>query len=86
MARPLDASHWLHSKKNDKRPVVEPDRRLISLAVPSEIREWCRSLGCTEAELKAAVNKIGHSASKVRDALSKNREAPQVAALTGLKR
>lgn len=42
------------------------DRKLISLSEPYEVRDWCKSLGCTEAELRAAVAAVGHSAAKVR--------------------
>ena len=42
------------------------DRKLIALSQPYEVRDWCKSLGCTEAELTAAVQAVGHSAAKVR--------------------
>jgi hypothetical protein len=47
------------------------DRKLIALKEPYEVRDWCKSLGCTEAELKAAVAAVGHSAVKVRAYLKK---------------
>lgn len=56
---------------DDKKKVGNPDRGLISLTEPSEVRAWCKTLGCTESELKAAVKKVGHSAEKVRQALRK---------------
>jgi Protein of unknown function (DUF3606) len=58
---------------DDKKKVGAADRRLISLKEPYEVRDWCKSLGCTEAELKAAVKRVGHSATKVREALSKKK-------------
>lgn len=42
------------------------DARLISLEQDHEIRDWTRSFGCTEAELRAAVQAVGHSAAQVR--------------------
>jgi hypothetical protein len=58
---------------DDKKKVGNPDRRLISLKEPYEVRDWCKSLGCTEAELQVAVRQVGHSAEKVREALSKKK-------------
>lgn len=48
-----------------------PDNRLVSLEQDHERRDWCKSFGCTEAELRAAVAAVGHSADKVREYLSK---------------
>ena len=45
------------------------DRRLIALTEDYEVRDWCKSLGCTEDELRAAVAAVGHSADKVREFL-----------------
>lgn len=42
------------------------DRKLIALTEPYEVRDWCKSLACSEAELKAAVAAVGSSAEKVR--------------------
>lgn len=47
------------------------DRKLISLEEDYEIRDWTKSLGCTEAELRAAVHQVGNSAEKVREYLKK---------------
>jgi len=44
---------------DDKKKVGGADRALISLKEPYEVRDWCKSLGCTEAELKAAVKRVG---------------------------
>ncbi len=43
------------------------DRKLIALGEPHEVRSWCTSLGCTEPELREAVQAVGHSADKVRE-------------------
>jgi hypothetical protein len=37
---------------DDKKKVGSADRALISLKEPYEVRDWCKSLGCTEAELQ----------------------------------
>lgn len=45
------------------------DRKLIALKEPHEVRSWCKSFGCTEEQLTAAVKAVGHSAEKVREYL-----------------
>ena len=46
------------------------DRKLISLEEVHEMRSWTQSLGCTEAELRAAVKAVGNSAEAVREHLA----------------
>ena len=48
-----------------------PDNDLINLNQAYEVRDWCASLRCTEAELRAAVKAVGNSARKVREYLAK---------------
>lgn len=48
---------------NKRRP---RDAAEVSLKEPYEVRDWCAALGCTEAELRAAVKAVGHSAAAVR--------------------
>ena len=48
------------------------DRKLISLDEPHEVRSWCESLGCTEAQLREAVHAAGSGAAAVRDYLQKS--------------
>ena len=56
----------------DDKTIRQPlDKKRIDINDPKEIRNWCKSLGCTESELKRAVNTVGTSAEKVRDYLSK---------------
>jgi hypothetical protein len=43
------------------------DRKLIALTEEQEVRSWCKSLGCTEAQLRKAIDAVGHSADKVRE-------------------
>jgi hypothetical protein len=38
----------------------------INLEDEREVEEWCRSLACTAAELRAAVKLMGHSEKRVR--------------------
>lgn len=47
------------------------DRARISLSERHEIRYWVEALGVTEDELRAVVEKVGNSASAVREALKK---------------
>lgn len=48
------------------------DRKLIGLTEPYEVRDWCKSLGCTKEELQVAVKSVGNSADKVREYLKRN--------------
>ncbi len=56
-----------------KKPGASMDRKLVALSQPHEVRDWSKSMGCTEAELKAAVAAVGRSATKVREHLSAKR-------------
>ena len=47
------------------------DRKLISLEEDYEVRDWCKSLGCTPEQLRSAVKAVGNSADAVRAHLSK---------------
>lgn len=47
------------------------DRKLISLEQAHELRDWTKSLGCTERQLRDAVKAVGHSADAVRAYLAK---------------
>jgi hypothetical protein len=51
-----------------KRP---QDASKISLIEDWEVRYWCEKFGCTEAQLRAAVKAVGHSAAKVEEYLKK---------------
>ncbi|MCR8961601.1 DUF3606 domain-containing protein [Variovorax sp. S2] len=46
------------------------DRKLISLDEPHEVRSWTDSLGCTEDQLRFAVQTVGNSADAVRKYLA----------------
>jgi len=51
---------------DDKRAVGSPDRDRISLTEDYEVRDWTRSLGVSEQELREAVDAVGSSADAVR--------------------
>ncbi|MDO9404899.1 MAG: DUF3606 domain-containing protein [Polaromonas sp.] len=55
----------------DDKSKTGNDRKLISLNEDYEVRDWAKSLGCTEEELRAAVKAVGNSADAVRKHLSK---------------
>jgi Protein of unknown function (DUF3606) len=54
---------------SDTSKGTSQDRKLIALNEDYEVRDWCKSLGCTEAQLRKAVAAVGHSADKVREYL-----------------
>ena len=54
---------------DDKNSIGSPDRDRISLNEDYEIRDWTKSLGVSEDELREAVDAVGNSADKVRDYL-----------------
>ena len=56
---------------SDDESKTGQDRKLISLTEDYEVRDWCKSLNCTEQELRAAVKAVGNSAEKVRAFLRK---------------
>ena len=37
------------------------DSTVVQIAEGNQVRYWCDSLGCTEAELRAAVRAVGDS-------------------------
>jgi hypothetical protein len=47
------------------------DSSKISLTESWEVRWWCSAFGCNEAQLRAAVGAVGHSAAAVRNYLGK---------------
>lgn len=49
------------------------DRKFIALEQDYEVRDWAKSLGCTEDELRAAVKAVGNAADAVRKYLSEKR-------------
>lgn len=56
----------------DNKSITHPlDAKRIDIHDPAEVRNWCRSLGCTEQELKDAVRAVGTSGAAVRRYLKK---------------
>lgn len=55
---------------SDNKAATNLDRKLISLKEPYEVRDWCKSLGCSAEQLEQAVNAVGHSAEAVRQYLA----------------
>ena len=45
----------------------------ISLQQGYEVRHWCKVLGCSENDLRAAVKAVGNSAERVREFLGRPR-------------
>ena len=58
---------------DDKQKSGGNDRKMIALGEEYEIRDWTKSLGCTEAELREAVRAVGSSADKVKEYLSQKK-------------
>jgi hypothetical protein len=56
---------------DDKSKRGTPDRVLIGLTQPYEVREWAKRFGVSEEELRAAVEKAGGSAVAVAKELGK---------------
>lgn len=49
------------------------DRKLIALGEDYEVRDWTKSLNCTEPQLREAVKAVGNSADEVRKYLAGKR-------------
>jgi len=45
------------------------DSKIVEIADGNEVRYWCESLGCTEAQLRESVQAVGSSPDKVREFL-----------------
>ena len=50
---------------DDRTKTGVQDRAKINLSEPYEVRDWCATLKCTEAELREAVKSVGSGAAKV---------------------
>jgi hypothetical protein len=55
---------------SDNTTQTAQDRQLISLKEDYEVRDWCRSLGCTQEQLLGAVDAVGHPVKAVRKHLA----------------
>jgi hypothetical protein len=52
------------------------DRGKVSVIEAHEVRSWCAKFGCTQRELREAVDAVGHSAAKVEALLAAWRPPP----------
>jgi len=51
----------------DNKNITHPlDAKRIDINDPAEVRNWCQALGCSEAQLRAAVAAVGTSGAAVR--------------------
>jgi hypothetical protein len=48
---------------------VPADRGLIALDDPREVNWWAKQFGCSQEQLRRAVEKVGNSAAKVEQLL-----------------
>ena len=53
---------------------IRQRRKLISLNEDHEVRDWCKSLGCTEEQLRVTVQAVGRSDDKIREYVKNNWE------------
>jgi hypothetical protein len=60
-------------KDRDKPTDHTPKRLRINLGDPDEVRFWMDALGCTEKQLRDAVEHVGDIAGEVRLYLVRNR-------------
>lgn len=57
---------------SDNKHITHPtDAQRIDVHDPFEVSNWCKSLGCTETQLKKAVDAVGTWADDVREHLNK---------------
>lgn len=54
---------------SDYKTSTGHDTTTVEIADGSQVRYWCDCLGCTEAQLREAVQAVGNSPAKVRDFL-----------------
>ncbi|WP_137936216.1 DUF3606 domain-containing protein [Chitinivorax sp. B] len=57
---------------DDKSKTHPLDAQRIDIHDKNEVKSWSKSLGCSEAQLKAAVGKVGTSGKAVRQHLQGN--------------
>jgi hypothetical protein len=58
---------------DDRQNRGPQDRTRVNTEQDYEVRYWTQELGVTEAELRAAVQRVGSSADKVREHLKQGR-------------
>ena len=50
----------------DYKTATGHDSELVEIVDGNQIRYWCRSLGCSEVQLRESVQAVGNSPAKVR--------------------
>jgi hypothetical protein len=55
---------------DDKTRAACPHRDRINVRAPFEVREWLKSLGVTQDELREAVDAVGTGAQEIREYLN----------------
>jgi hypothetical protein len=58
---------------DNKEKTRPQDAKRINVHEEYELRDWSKKFGCTQEELKQAVEKAGTSAEKVEEYLKKKR-------------
>jgi hypothetical protein len=57
---------------DDKTKTRPQDAQRVNLQEPYELRAWCRKFGCSEEQLKQAVDAVGVMATDVEAWLKKD--------------
>ena len=56
---------------DDRSKRGPPDRTRINVGEPGEVAYWTKELGCSEAQLRAAVKAVGPMVASVRNHLNR---------------
>jgi len=51
---------------SDYKTATGHDSEIVEIADGNQVRYWCDSLECTEAQLRESVQAVGHSPAEVR--------------------
>jgi Protein of unknown function (DUF3606) len=54
---------------SDYRTATGHDSEVVETTDGNQVRYWCHSLGCTEAQLRESVQAVGHAPADVRQFL-----------------
>ena len=65
---PGHSTHW-DWNMSDYTTATGHDSEIVEIADGNQVRYWCHSLGCTEAQLRESVQAVGHSPADVRQFL-----------------
>jgi Protein of unknown function (DUF3606) len=67
----MDALNSEATMADDRSKRGVPDRTRVDLRKPNEVAHWTKELGCTEAQLAAAVKAVGPLVASVRNHLNR---------------